>query len=263
MEVLIVVTLLAIFLVVGIAVYRKQIARAEDGQRQSDLEELTTAMEDFYNDHGCYPLPTQICYDADNDDTATCHICGREADPFFPLAKHHLPCNPDHPQKKYLYELENAEGVAASCPQWYRIYTELANNENNTMCPYSLCGPVGGYDYGVSSPNVDLEAGGDDLVGYEPSNTTCIHCVTMEECEQELQEGGISDIYVSEDQCCTENPNADNCVFYGWHHEELDCTVCAGTLNQCGPKMTIYNDSGEATWLEQCCADHPGADACQ
>lgn len=221
-EILIMFTIVALFLITAYFVFFKQIFKALDGKRKADLHTLTNILEDFYNDTGCYPRPTEICYDAADDTTIPCHICGDEANP---LPGFDLPCNPEHPKKKYLYDVENSD-----CPQWYRIYTELDNPESSGPCPYGSCGPDGevGYDYGISSPNVNLERSS-TLWGYEGgSYNACQECGTVEMCEQGNYEGIYSGMY----DCCMDNPEAMGCVFYGCDPDSHTCNYC-GNLRQC------------------------------
>jgi prepilin-type N-terminal cleavage/methylation domain-containing protein len=254
-EIMIAFTIIAMLLVASYFVFFKQIFKAQDGKRKADLHDLTNILEDFYNDTGCYPRPTEICYDAADDSDIPCHICGSEADP---LPNFRLPCNPDHPDKKYLYDVEDSE-----CPQWYRVYTELSTPDNSGPCPYGSCGAEGsfGYDYGVSSPNTNLEVSG-ELIGYEPAGRgTCSNCGSVEDCERQLNRGNISEIYGSEQECCDSHPDADGCVFNGWDGD--DCTTCHGSLEICGEELEkIYVDTPWSTWLESCCDDHPTAPSC-
>lgn len=155
-EVLLVVAIIGLAILAGFLVYSRQINRAHDGKRKSELHGLRTILEDFYNDHRCYPRPTEICYDAETNSDNPCHICGSEDSPVDgeKISVYNLPCNPNHPEERYLYETEDS-----ACPSWYRVFTKLFDTDNTGPCPYSLCGPdngSGGYDYAVTSPNVGV-----------------------------------------------------------------------------------------------------------
>lgn len=257
-EVMIAFAIIAMILITSYFVFFKQIFKAQDGKRKADLHTLTNILEDFYNDSGCYPKPTEICYDPDGNEP--CHICGKEADP---MPNFRLPCNPDHPEKKYLYEVENS-----TCPQWYRIYTELSNPDESEGCIHGSCGPDGGgFDYGVSSPNVDLEKS-DELWGYEPGeNGTCSVCGSPEDCEDQLNGGHITEIYGTYSHCCNNNLEATNCTWYGW--DLADCTECHGTMTECDKELEkfYFNDPDpdqpdQQTAEEKCCEDHLTAPSC-
>jgi prepilin-type N-terminal cleavage/methylation domain-containing protein len=205
LELLIVIALIVIIASVVIVLSKPldQIAKANDTKRKNDLDVLYKAFEEFYNDHGCYPKPEEVCYDNPTNictisKTATskiCNICGgKENAPssfsnFSPYLKG-LPCDPEHPKKKYLYEVQvtctrSNDGCASSqclpnyCPSWYRIYSDFSSVYDKASydlgCIAEGCGPTMypiqttppfGYDYGKSSPNVSLQS------------TTQYHCYT-------------------------------------------------------------------------------------
>lgn len=176
MELLIVITLITV-LVIGLLALinpKKQIEKAWDAKRKNDLKTLQKALEDWYNDKNCYPKPEEICYGASTPvlNGFVCYICGQEnSSPSFSPYLSSLPCDPQHPNKKYLYHSENN-----TCPSWYRIYSELSivdSQGKELGCQISnlysegICGPkdsAGGasyqfYSFGVNSPQVSLERG--------------------------------------------------------------------------------------------------------
>jgi prepilin-type N-terminal cleavage/methylation domain-containing protein len=140
MELLVVIGLLAILaLAVLLAIKPKtQIDKAHDSRRKSDLRMLQTALEDYYNDHNRYP--------ADLNELAPDYLAKIPTDPAT--------------QTDYTYSPTGNDT--------YRIYVDLGNNQDpdieDSGCE-SGCGPGGGttggscaYDYGVSSPNAELES---------------------------------------------------------------------------------------------------------
>ncbi len=162
MEILIIVTLIITIAVAVLILFnpKRQIEKGWDSKRKTELGQLRKILEDWYNDKNCYPRPNQICYDSVVNNT--CHICGRVLTPtdFSPYLKT-LPCDPQHPTKKYLYQVDNV-----TCPTWYRIYTTLSNPADpaiNEVGCRQYCG-IGNYtgfiyNYGISSPNTSLEKG--------------------------------------------------------------------------------------------------------
>lgn len=245
-EVLIILAIVGLFLITAFLVFYKQIFKAQDSKRKSDLHELTNILEDFYNDNGCYPQPTEICYDSSSegrDNNLLCHICGDEANP---IPNFRLPCNPDHPKKKYLYEVENS-----SCPQWYRIYTELSEHEDSGSCAYGSCGVESdtgvdiGYDYGVSSPNVNLRHH-TYLNGYDPDTNACNRCDTVENCENLLERGEYTDIYPNNYECCLEHTTAISCNLYGCNSVSHECEWCGSYRNctEISGYSKIYGSAG-------------------
>jgi prepilin-type N-terminal cleavage/methylation domain-containing protein len=163
LELLIVITLLVIIVIIVLVALNPlaQINKSQDGKRKHELVQLNKVFEDFYNDKQCYPKPDEVCYNSIS--LTTCNICGSEsASPNFSPYLSRLPCDPQKPAKKYFYQVDNS-----SCPTWYRIYADLSlsdysNNDPETAiigCHMQSCGPAPyyGYDYGVSSSNIDLE----------------------------------------------------------------------------------------------------------
>jgi len=136
-----------------------QINKGQDGKRKHELTQLNKVFEDYYNDKQCYPKPGEVCYNTISP--TTCNICGNESAPpsfsiFSPYLSR-LPCDPRQPTKKYLYQVDNS-----SCPTWYRIYTTLSNTVDPVIVSVGCsngCGPTDdkSYNYGVTSPNTDLE----------------------------------------------------------------------------------------------------------
>lgn len=114
--------------------------RASDSRKKSDLDRIQIALEDYYGDNDCYP---------------TTLPCGGETDPGFRPYLGTVPCDPETGQA-YSYYPEKT-----TCPSYYKIYTNLRWKDDPIIaqlgCTKWGCGPDGGYDYGVSSPNVRIE----------------------------------------------------------------------------------------------------------
>jgi len=163
MEILIIIGLVALLATVALVLLnpKNQIAKAWDAKRKSDLNTLRKVFEDYYNDHGCYPTPDKVCYNSPNivSGTYICNICGTEpTSPSFSPYLSKLPCDPQHPTYKYLYQVDSL-----SCPKWFRVYSVLSSvwsrETDDIGCGEGGCGPppAYGYDYGVSSPNISFQ----------------------------------------------------------------------------------------------------------
>lgn len=169
MELLIIIALIALILI-AILIFlnpKKQLEKAWDSKRKSDLSLLKKVFEDFYNDKNCYPLPEDVCFDTPitGSNEKVCHICGLRQPPpnfssFSPYLKT-LPCDPQSPKYDYLYKVENKD-----CPSWFQIYARLSNKKDPIIeelkCQGYSCGsnyttPKYGYNYGEYSPNSQLE----------------------------------------------------------------------------------------------------------
>jgi len=142
-EVLIVVVILGILAVIFFNYFNplKKRDRAIDARRKADLQRLSTALEDYYNDHNCYPTEV-LCTPADKADDLKLYLGT-------------IPCDPATHQS-YDYQPEDSD-----CPQYYRIYTHLYWQEDPDIarvgCEFGCGQPNFDYEYGVSSPNVNLE----------------------------------------------------------------------------------------------------------
>lgn len=166
MELLIVMTIVVILLILSLLFLnpKKQIEKAHDAKKINDLDQIKKVLENYYDDKNCYPKPEEICYQSAPYNNA-CYICGNNfSSPLIPDYFNKIPCDPQSPQKNYLYQVDNQE-----CPKWFKIYAFLSNNNNhpavkNAKCEGYACGIQSpnnnlsfGYNYGISSGNVDLD----------------------------------------------------------------------------------------------------------
>ncbi len=134
-EVLITVSLIAILSVIAGLSYRGQVKKANDSKRKKDLSSLKIVLEDYYSDKGCYPAEVEF------------PECGESFMPYL----NQMPCEPGG-KDSYIYVPEEA-----SCPQYYRFFTQLQNDEDPAIVKVgcsSGCGPGGAYNWAVCSSNV-------------------------------------------------------------------------------------------------------------
>lgn len=172
MEILIVVAIVALIgtLVIVFLNPLAQLEKAYDTKRKKDLNLLRKAIEEWYNDKGCYPKPSEICYippPAENvcEDTLgiskiisqMCYICGNEEDsPSFSPYLGKLPCDPLHPKYKYVYEVEahpEEEDVCGFsgdtthvCASWYKVYSSLFDREDKDSYALGCIGQGCGFN---------------------------------------------------------------------------------------------------------------------
>jgi len=131
--------------------WRNQINKARDAQRKEDLTRLRTAMEEYYNDHECYP----------NADIL--ELCQSDSlDPYL----NKIPCDPTT-KLPYCYIPEEDD-----CPQSFRLLAHLQNQtdpdttklgcyESDPFCGWEdNCADPGsyytGFNYGVSTSNITV-----------------------------------------------------------------------------------------------------------
>jgi type II secretory pathway pseudopilin PulG len=166
LEILVVITLLVILAITLILIFDplNQINKANDGKRKTELSTMKKVLEDWYNDKNCYPKPAEICFPSSEQDynpaiNDKCYFCGD--DPNSPSLSPYLsrmPCDPNYPAKKYLYQVDNIQ-----CPSTYWVYSNLTNKKDseiaNVRCQNG-CGPDGNctFNYGVSSSNTFLQS---------------------------------------------------------------------------------------------------------
>lgn len=158
MEILIIISLIILIAIIALITLnpKKQIEKSQDSKRKTELTQLQKTLEDWYNDKNCYPRPSEICYDSPSADN-TCHICGNEnSSPNFSPYLSSLPCDPQHPTKKYLYQVDDLD-----CPKMYWLYAKFSNEDDplisQTNCS-SGCGPENdcNYNVGFTSPNASV-----------------------------------------------------------------------------------------------------------
>lgn len=238
LEILIVVSLLA---VIGAAIIiflnpLQQINKAKDSKKKSDLNVLKKSFEDYYNDKNCYPTLEEVCYNPRSEyapnEAKTCNICGNNpSSPSFTPYLATLPCDPESPKKEFLYQVDDL-----TCPKWFKVYSELGYKIdpviNDLGCSAESCGPQPdyGYDFGVSSPNTDLEK---STKYYCYANEdTCNGCGSYSAC---IISTGCQDhkmFYPNYSSCCTEN-NVCSGVYYCTYIVTSECIECGHNGSEC------------------------------
>ncbi|MBI5127163.1 hypothetical protein HZA76_01780 [Candidatus Roizmanbacteria bacterium] len=224
-ELLVVVTLiiiLAVLLLIALNPWT-QVKKSHDGKRKNDLATLGKVLEDWYNDKQCYPKPSEICYDAPDVMSKTCHICGTEiGSPSFTPYLSTMVCDPNFPAVKYLYNYDDAD-----CPTLYRIFTALSITTDAVIEEIGCtdgCGPSLGYNYGVSSPDTGLV-----VQQFSPTNTPTPTIPTQ--------------------GYCTDYPS-----LYYRPEGTSDCNIC-GSYENCkiiAPGMNYYIDGGDPDPNNRC-----------
>ncbi len=116
--------------------YLAQIRKGRDGRRRRDLYELQRAMEDYYNDNGCYPH---------GDDLLKLQHC--QTNDFRPWLDK-VPCDPAN-NKPYEILVEGND-----CPSWFAIYADVAYPRPKDACAQGCQINGETYYYGVASSNI-------------------------------------------------------------------------------------------------------------
>jgi prepilin-type N-terminal cleavage/methylation domain-containing protein len=96
-----------------------QIAKAQDSQRETDLRQITTALEMYYNDNNNYPPLGTFNFGQpwlqDNQTQAVYYMKMVPDDPSCPSCSH------------YFYQ---TDGTLA--PQWYVLFAKLSRNSSSS-----------------------------------------------------------------------------------------------------------------------------------
>ena len=135
-EVLIVVAIVAILIIAGIGMYLRQLEKARDSQRKSDLDKIKIAFAEYYGDNDCFPV-----------DGALLNCKSEELKPYL----REIPCDPSTEQP-YRYDIE----MGALCPNRYRVLTTLEIKSDPVITEVHCDGPDGcgvgleEYNYGIS-----------------------------------------------------------------------------------------------------------------
>ena len=136
-ELVIVIAILGILLIISMMSWRRQLDKARDADRKTDLQRLGIAFEDYYNDHECYPGPAILAGPIDG-------------------LKPYLDKIPRDPITQAPYYLQHSDCVS------YRILTSL-DNTADPVIDHLNCSPDCGFpgagaesNFGVSSTNIPV-----------------------------------------------------------------------------------------------------------
>ncbi len=134
-ELLIVLTIIGLFILAALWTYQLQVFKGRDAKRKADLGKLQRVLEDYLNDHVCYPEALECASD------------------FAPYLSQ-IPCDPVNSQNHiYYYSVSAEEG----CKKWYKIFTTLEYQKDPIIAKIG-CTPenCGAFNYLVGSPNVEV-----------------------------------------------------------------------------------------------------------
>ena len=134
-EIMIVITILAILFVALLVSIQGQRSKGEDARVKSDLDRLKIAFEDYYNDQNCYP--PQTWFDTPSD-------CGSSnLQPY--LAR--IPCDKNTGEP---YKLRYSPSQCTG----FQLYGYLQNDDDASYAQYFEFGNTLVGTYGVSSGNI-------------------------------------------------------------------------------------------------------------
>jgi prepilin-type N-terminal cleavage/methylation domain-containing protein len=161
-------------------------AKVRDARRKADLHKMAISIADYEETNNCYPVSLPVCKTAFKD--------GDE------IVVSSIPCDPDT-NESYVYVSENSE-----CPSWFQLYTILEYDDDALIdevgCRYG-CGPDCQFNYGVASPNQNLNPyclGPDAPAAEDPVEYVCDPAGKCEIYE-DPEISGCPDIYPDDPTC--------------------------------------------------------------
>lgn len=144
-ELLIVISIIGLLLVLVLVNWKRQIDRANDSHRKTDLAKIKRAFEEYYNDHQCYPALNILSF------------CGSTNTPFGDppgLAPYlrEIPCDPVIKNQPYKYVPVDDANLCKG----YRAFATLFDTGDIDITglgchPLYGCGFGAKYNYGISS----------------------------------------------------------------------------------------------------------------
>lgn len=139
LEILVVIAIISILAITSYLAVPPQIIKALDARRKSDLHKIKTNLEIYYS------LAEEFPKDLPN--------CGQPLQYHGEIISASIPCDPTTKQP-YYYQVRPGD-----TPQYYRLYTILANTQDLSIGDVGCLGGCGldcHYNYGVSSTNIGL-----------------------------------------------------------------------------------------------------------
>jgi len=213
MEILITLTIL-IVLFTGLIVLINPLAIIQSGNditRKKDLDDAKKMLEQYINDTGCYPQPTQVCMEGNN--SSPCHICTKGQSPKFAYFTKDI-CDPRSGSLNYLYQVNTTfvykvGNVVGQCPKWFRIFSVLDSVYSAASdvwgCKKGGCGvsPQYGYSYLVTSPGAPT----DDIAttNWYCYTTDCTQCSPYENCMSPENDCHNKMLYPNRSVCCADH----------------------------------------------------------
>lgn len=171
--------------------------RARDARRKANLQKMAIAIANYEEDTNCYPISLPVCK-SDFTENGTAYLSS-------------IPCDPET-NESYVYVAEDSD-----CPSWFQLYGNLEYAKDATIdkvnCQYG-CGPDCQFNYGVSSPNQNLNPYCDDQIASGDLDEEDDEEEIQEIQEEEDPQGDNPDQYVcSSGGACEihENPILSGC----------------------------------------------------
>lgn len=139
-EYLIVIAIIAVLTVFAVLSIPQQISKARDALRKNHIRTVASAIEEYSDDKGCYPVSLPLCGNSfqNGDD----------------ILVRSLPCDPKT-KNSYVYVAQGG-----NCPGWFQLYGILENSADPIIAKVGCtngCGPNCQFNFGRASTNQILD----------------------------------------------------------------------------------------------------------
>lgn len=161
-ELLVVIAILGVLVTIGLVSFTSAQAKGRDTQRKSDLKQISSALEIYFNDHQSYPasLNGQILGCPSTSSTACVWGSGQFTDGKTTYFKT-LPVDPIS-TNNYFYRAVTVDSITN---QGFQIFAKLENSQDkecindncgtHTDLPSGVsCGGTASCNFSITSPNV-------------------------------------------------------------------------------------------------------------
>ncbi len=144
-EILVVMAIIGVLVTLGVGSFRGSQLKSRDTRRKTDLKQITTALEAYYNDWSQYPLDDNG-FIAGCNGGQSCAWGGSFADQNGTI---YMPALPSDPRANHTYRYVSATGNS------YILYARLENDQDSAVGSYPgvSCGSEE-CNYAVSSSNI-------------------------------------------------------------------------------------------------------------
>lgn len=143
-ELLVVIAILGILSTIGLAAFSSTQARGRDAQRKSDLKQIASALEIYYNDYEVYPS-SSVNGKMLGCPSTTSTECTWGSSQFTDSKTVYLKTMPKDPAGNFKYYYRTVKSG-----QGFQLYAELENSQDVSTCIGGNCGSHNDLPSGVS-----------------------------------------------------------------------------------------------------------------
>lgn len=154
-ELLIVIVIIGILATIGLASFSSSQMKSRDAKRKANLQQISQALELYYNDYGQYPVSSNGVIMGCVDGTSAC-IWGSLTKPFANSKTTYMITLPADPSSNSYYYVAT-KAPASQLYTKYQLYAHLENTQDKNILPSATgldCGTgADSCNFGISSGN--------------------------------------------------------------------------------------------------------------